>query len=127
MSMYHGFVRWNEVVLSAGRSIIRLLVLKTCQKREQRGTIQARVEIGENSSRPAGAENKFRTDKVSKDSDREQTSLCSSSDTLVLLKTAVTGVSNGKDEACRGRYFLTSVRNNLTLRKSLQVGVGWRP
>ena len=61
----------------------------------------------ENSSRPAGAEDKFRTDKVSKGSDREQTSsLCSSSGTLVLLETAVTGVSNGKDEACRGRILL---------------------
>ena len=61
----------------------------------------------ENSSRPAGAEDKFRTDKVSTGSDREQTSsLCSSSGTLVLLETAVTGVSNGKDEACRGRILL---------------------
>ena len=61
----------------------------------------------ENSSRPAGAEDKFRTDKVSKGSDREQTSsLCSSSGTLVLFETAVTGVSNGKDEACRGRILL---------------------
>ena len=61
----------------------------------------------ENSSRPAGAEDKFRTDKVSKGSDREQTSShCSSSGTLVLLETAVTGVSNGKDEACRGRILL---------------------
>ena len=61
----------------------------------------------ENSCRPAGSEEKFKTDKVSKGSDPEQTSsLCSSSGTLVLPETAVTGVSYGKDEACRGRRLL---------------------
>ena len=61
----------------------------------------------ENSSHPAGAEDKFRTDKVSKGSDREQrSSLSSSSGVLVILETAVIGVSNVKDEACRGQIFL---------------------
>ena len=79
---------------------------KNMSKTRAEGNNSGKGRNWENSSRPAGAENKFRTDKVSKDSDREQTSLCSSSDTLVLLKTAVTGVSNGKDEACRGRILL---------------------
>ena len=85
----------------------RAICFKLMSKTRAEGNNSGKGRNCENSSRPAGAEDKFRTDKVSKGSDREQTSsLCSSSGTLVLLETAVTGVSNGKDEACRGRILL---------------------
>ena len=46
LSIFCGLLRWNEVVLSAGRSIIRVFVSRTGQKQKQRGTPRARVEIG---------------------------------------------------------------------------------
>ena len=68
-----------------GQKHHQAICFKNVSKTRAEGNNSGKGRNWEKSSRPAGAEDKYRTDKVSKGSDREQTSpLCSSSGTLVL-------------------------------------------